>query len=953
MDFSRLDDTKFPNLETASPYALKNTFDYTRWVPNTKVHLVNVLWNGDYSNVVKFENDTARDKWFDNIKDSYELTLTSNARIVPDGTVKLPLPYDVAARYNYLYIDIPLATSRELMIQNETESGLRRWFFFIGDVSYSAPNTTIIQLQPDVWTNFIDDTRVTYMMLERGHAPVSATDTDTYLSNPIENNKYLLAPDVNYDDTDVVKDSKFIPFGNGTKYICIASTVGYKQIQNNEMGEVGTEDSWSSPTYSDTYDWFGYQLQVNGYAFGNGKDYSKISAPVNIYNRPGSLMPTGLDVYAIPADDSSFLADVREKSPAFLRTIQALFVVDENMITKQTKLSFLGHTIYYCLGNDKTLDNYELNKDMFGFDSEHQRFAKLYTYPYSRIEVSDNTGNTAEVRIENTGKIGMRMLTSVAFPVLDFKVFLTGIGGVGSQQYSWKNLNGDELSKMVTAGDWDKFLFEFDIPTFALYMDAETAWYLDSYGTSVSQARRNALTTYHNTVRSANLGYTNNTASTNNARDNAVRQANTAATNGYASNDTANTNAQNSASTANTNAQNSASTLRSNTNNLASCNYNNVNLTIAANNANTTTANSTSSTLTYYKNSTAVANTSINNGVCKETAKEDNCTSIATTKNTGEASFYAGALNGAVSGASAGGDMLGGGFTAFAGAIIGAVSANVTASAANDNATIIAQANSYVTALTTGANSSCTSNNVSTATASTNAENNNRTNQNNNTNSCLAGQRDNNYNTSTTNANNLYNTQSGNATRTYNTDSGNASRTKSTADANTGRTNDTSVTNANNTQSTDNANTGRTREIGILNAKENLENAQATSRSSMYDAKRKAPVQLTTVSGDGAQMYHGLNGLQFRLRTQTDSAINQTAAQFARFGYALNQMWDVADSGLNLMENFTYWKASDIWVDVKNVASSEVCDSITDIFKRGVTVWSNPDKIGKVSVYDN
>ena len=49
MDFSHLADTKFPNIETASPYALKNTFDYTRWVPDTKIHLVNVLWNNDYT----------------------------------------------------------------------------------------------------------------------------------------------------------------------------------------------------------------------------------------------------------------------------------------------------------------------------------------------------------------------------------------------------------------------------------------------------------------------------------------------------------------------------------------------------------------------------------------------------------------------------------------------------------------------------------------------------------------------------------------------------------------------------------------------------------------------------------------------------------------------------------------------------------------------------------------
>ena len=100
-------------------------------------------------------------------------------------------------------------------------------------------------------------------------------------------------------------------------------------------------------------------------------------------------------------------------------------------------------------------------------------------------------------------------------------------------------------------------------------------------------------------------------------------------------------------------------------------------------------------------------------------------------------------------------------------------------------------------------------------------------------------------------------------------------------------------------------------------------------------------------------MYYGQNGIQFRLRTQSDSAIAQTAAQFARYGYALNQIWDVESSGLNLMKHFTYWKASDIWVDVRNVASSDIGAAIQRVFENGVTVWSNPDEIGKVGIYDN
>lgn len=954
MDFSHLADTKFPNIETASPYALKNTFDYTRWVPDTKIHLVNVLWNNDYTNVVKFEDDNARDKWFDAIEDSFTLKLTSNARVVPDGSIKLPLPYDVACRYNYLFVDIPLATSKEALIQNETDCGVRRWYFFVGDVSYSAPNTTVVYLQPDVWTNFIDSARLTYMMLERGHAPVYASDVDTYLSNPINNNRYLLAPDVNFDYESVVRDSKYVPVGAGTKYIVIASTAGYRQLQSGALGTIQDGSSFSKPTYSNTSDWYGYQLQVNGYGFGNGKDYSKLDAKVNMYNRPGDNMPTLLDTYAIPASDGSFLEDCRNSSPAFLRTIKAMFVVSEEMISLGTEFTFLGHTIYYVTGTNRSLDGYSLSKDMFHFDADEERFAKLYTFPYSRIEVSDNSGNTSEIRIENTSTIGARLLTSVAFPILDCRVYLTGVNGEGSQSYVWKNLNGKELDRQVPNGDWGSLLFELDIPTFALYIDAETSYMLDSYSSSLANAREVALTAYHNAVRSANLGYVNGVASARNSHEISVGDANTAQANANASASTVNSNAIDSANTEQANANAMAGTTRTNTNNMASAARSNTNATIAAASANASEANSASSSVMGNQNTIARWDTNDSNYVSISTTETNNQVSIATTKTSGQAGIASSIASGAVSGAMAGGgNPAMGAIGAIAGGVSGWVTGSISADAANSNASMMAQAAEDVTKATTNANSNIVGRHINASQQNTDRMNRARTNQTNNNNAALGTQRDNNYSAATTNASNLYTTQTGNSARTRNTAVNNAKRQYDTSVANASRTHTESIFDADNILATSNANSTRSREIGVINAKETLETAQYTASNRLLDARRGAPVKLTETSGDGANMYYGQNGIQFRLRTQSDSAIAQTAAQFARYGYALNQIWDVESSGLNLMKHFTYWKASDIWVDVRNVASSEIGAAIQRVFENGVTVWSNPDEIGKVGIYDN
>lgn len=923
MEFSRLDDTKFPILETASPYALKNTFDYTRWVPNTKIKLVNVLWNSDYSNVVKFQSDTARDSWFDSIEDSYTVTLTSNARMVPGGQIKLPLPYDVAAKYNYMYVDIPIATAKEQMIENETQTGKRRWYFFIGDIAYSAPNTTIMYLQADIWTNFINQSSVRYMMLERGHAPVAKTDTDEYLANPIANNRYLLAPDVSFDDSSVVRDSKYVPFGDGEKWMCFASTYGFDAMKHGYMGQNTAQANrgFIPPSFSDNgTGWNAYKQVVNGYTFNDGWDYSTSKAWVDPYLAVDGNEPNGLCVYAVPGSDAMyFLTDVMDSCPVFLRTVQAMFVVDRAMFEVQEEVAFMGHTLSVVYGANRALDGYALEKSMFGFTEEEQRFAKLYTYPYSRLEVSDNSGKTVEVRIENTGKIGMREMVSLAFPVLNCRVFLTGINGVGSQSYAWKAISGKEFQRLMPNGDWDKLTFELSIPTYSLYMDSDTAYWLDNYG-SVQNARAQALTAYYNSVTSSNSDYANSVASANTARWNAERTANAAQAN---SNATANFN-------------------KANTDNLNECNRKNVNLTIAANSANTTSANDTAAAIMRRNNQQAVNDNTSSNRLSIYSTAVENQVSITTTANTAEANIQTSVASGAVSGAAgAMGNPAAAAVGAIAGGVLGAYTSGVTAHAANSNAVLTSQANADVTNATTVYNSEIVSRHVLTASQNTlgvsgnngmtGGDNPNRTAQTDNTNSALAGQRDNNYNTTKTNAENTQRCSKNNAART----------------------NSAATTNARETQSTSNSNSERSRDGQVTSAGRTLSTAQTVQYNLWKDAQRGEPVKLTDYTGDGENWVLCQNGVQFRLRTQSDSAIAQASAQFARFGYKLNQLWDVQGTGLTLMKNFTFWKASDIWVDVRNVAGSEVCDAIGDMFRNGVTVWSNPDKIGKVGIYDN
>lgn len=295
MQFSKLQGS-FPNVNTINTNNYRNKFDYTRWDKGTKITLVNVLWDSDYDNVVKFDSKEECNKWFNSIDESDSIILETNIPLLPDGTIKVPIPYDTCMLYNYLYIDVPMMPNFDNPVDYENKREYKRWYFFINDVETIAANTTALNISLDVWTNFIYDTDINYMMLEQGHAPVAFSDTDTYLKNPINNNKYLLAPDVNFDNSSIVKDSTFIPFGNGEKYVCFACTVNKEQIVNGSFGTVKAGSKFAKPDYSDTSDWYGKQLQVNNYSFGNGRNYSDLKTPVSMHNSVDNMTLNGTNV---------------------------------------------------------------------------------------------------------------------------------------------------------------------------------------------------------------------------------------------------------------------------------------------------------------------------------------------------------------------------------------------------------------------------------------------------------------------------------------------------------------------------------------------------------------------------------------------------------------------------------------------------------------------------------
>lgn len=943
--FPHLDDTTFPDLQDVDVYQYKNEFDYDRWNDaHTELHLCNVLWNNDYSNVVKFPTNAERDRYFDGMG-AYKVDLETAFDVAPKTTVKVPIPYQVATRYNYMYVDLPIMTSEEEPIDYEDERRTQRFYYFVNDIVQNAPSSTLLMVELDSWTTYINNVDIPFLMLERGHQPMSAIDVETYLLNPAANNSLLLAPDVNFSETDgVVKNATFVPVNNGKKYIIFATTMSPTQLQQ-QVYPPALSTTNTPATFANAPTRNGYQYIVNDYDWGLGDyDYNGMYTETDSFQSSDGTIPNNMTMVAVPAANAdSLFAYLSEVVPFIYKTIKACFMVDDTMFELGKQFTFCNTTCYFITPTDgKVLRELNLNKADFGYSDKYANITKLYTSPYARIEVTDNNGDSREFKIENSSKVEVNLATAIAFPFITMQVYLTGINGSGYSTYSWHKLDGSESTRKMFADDFGDYIWDWDIPTYALYVRG----YDDYKATNYPQQfinRYNAIADYHKTVGMDNTQYenakyaadttqtmTNNSANTENA--NAVDSANTIYTNNVASAATAHSNAYASANTARTNTYNTANTYIANT--AIDC----------ARNSNVTSENISLSVTVQGANSRKVlADATVSNSVSIASTDIENQQTITNGVASGISSVTSG-VAGAMSHAGVGN---------VAGAVGSIVEAGGNALNAGLTTAVTVSSNDALCGVTIGANNRNANNTNATnldVDSNTNVANRNITNINNDAATRITA---NTAATMKTNADNTNATEKANADRTQNTSNANSQRTKDTSIGNAGRTQSNAIGNAALNRNTSVANSGYLRENAVDNAKITLEQKRIANQQQYYTSRLSAPTQYGADSGDPTLDAFQRRGLQVKVRTQADGDIAQAGDIMLRYGYALNQVVNVQETGLCCMKNFTYWKASDIWINEGEGVNQNAQRDIQRAFESGVTVWKDPDKIGKVSIYDN
>lgn len=611
-------DTDFPDVTEVNAYKYENKFDYSKYdTTQMRITLCSVPWDvglihvgnaqiGGLGNVVYFDDINSRDSYLDGIDDKYVFETKFREFHAAENKIKVPVPYNVVARYNYLIIDYtPLPVEYA-----NSEKAITRFLYFIRDFKMLASSTCEISILRDSWQSYIYDVNIPYMMLERGHAPMSALSADTFLANPLNHTRYITGSDVNFgEDNSLVASENYITLNSENMYAIIVTNA------NPSTTHWGTKNN---------NDWHVH-----------GASYIQTQGVPNYW------------AFAVkPENLSSLLSAIDSQMPQFKQTIKGVFFASGALLTIREEFTIAGTTVNKIGASQKQLNLITLNKELFNYENNYKDIAKLYTYPYAHIEVTDEKGSISVIRIEDTnGKLKLNVSLSLAFPFINITGQLDGVGSNSSNNIAFQNVS---TRSFKFGGKWYETLLNWEIPTFAVVQSPDV---FNDYNTHFDRAQMAT------------------------SRDNSYNST-------LASDATAKTNTDANADTAVANTA----------------------LQTATNSANNTTAHAAKSTINTANNDLALQTTQLSNAYTNATTNNDvnaeyNSATVST--NASMQGAAVGAISQAAGSITSG--AIGGG---VAGALAGAVSAGINAAGTMAQAQISADAMMAQTSISTNLKSS-------------------------------------------------------------------------------------------------------------------------------------------------------------------------------------------------------------------------------------------------------
>lgn len=444
--------------DPANPnYDFGYDFNYAQWTQGTELTLTNVPWDNNYRDIVKFDDASGLDKFIDSRLTS-NTTISNASYAKVNEPIKINTPFNEAYRYNYIRARNPLQPV-------PGAQDVRTFYYFITNVVYSAPNTTVLTVQLDIWQTFGSLAEFGNCYIERGHIGIAN-------ENQMQNygRDHLTMPEgldtgAEYQH---ITSSDYPIMGASLYHVLIASTV----------------DLEADP--------------------GTVNDPTLISAPGGYLNN----LPSGASYYVFNSSGSlqSYLNSVKDK-PWVTQGIISITLVPP--ITRYfPSFTFGAHgtptkapTGVPARQTHKTmLDWRNQNQILEGIPLKYRHLRKFLTYPYMVIELTTFTGTPIILKPESWKNDDAEVMERISMVPPNQRV-----------AFIPRRYNGSDTNKgFENADDGGDYLdiatLIANFPTMAI-VNNNASMYLASNANSIAFANRSADWSQQRAMRGNQTSY--------------------------------------------------------------------------------------------------------------------------------------------------------------------------------------------------------------------------------------------------------------------------------------------------------------------------------------------------------------------------------------------------------------------------------------------------------------
>lgn len=463
----------------------------TVWPTGSKVRLLQVPWDSAYRDVVAWGGKEERDAWFAAKSGSWYATNFQNLR--PGEPVSVPVPYSSVYKYNYMTVTNPR--------QPVTDEGPERtYFYFITSVEYLSPQATRLTVQLDVMTTYAGSIEFGRAYVESGHVAMANANLDVTDGRPNNGqtlNKYMDLPEgIDCGNTlvPVHRDMmNLLPNEDDNMVVIIVSTADLE----NDPGSIANPSlKTATGQIAD-----GLYSGCNVYAVPRGNISSILSnmssypwvaqCIICMYAYPTALIRKG-SAFTEDNKVTIFQFDAYRMDETFARNSSVTGVLWDNPATFET--------LAQGLGDDADL-------------------TKLYTYPYSVIELSCFNGNPIFLKPQllRDNHIAFKAIANALMPFAKAAIFPENYGGpdkTSGQAYQWSGIgyagdtyiaNGDFLDTAVWITDFPQFSIVNNAYIAYMASTAHTrAYQYDAAGWSQTKGNLQAMTAQQDALQVSN-----------------------------------------------------------------------------------------------------------------------------------------------------------------------------------------------------------------------------------------------------------------------------------------------------------------------------------------------------------------------------------------------------------------------------------------------------------------